>query len=177
MNLAYNTADNLVTLTWTPPPTGVTQGYWLYAGTAPGLSNALVTSMGPTPSFFGPAAYGTYFVRLAARNSCAVGPPTAELTVVVAPCTAAPSAPTGLSYSRAGNIVTLTWNAPTTGNLPSRYVIQAGRQSGASDLLTFPTTSSATTFTASAPPGQYYVRVLGRNGCGDSAASNQIVVF
>ena len=47
-----------MTLTWTPPATGVAQGYWLYAGTAPGLSNALVTPLGSAPTFAGPADWG-----------------------------------------------------------------------------------------------------------------------
>jgi hypothetical protein len=175
--LAYNTADNLVTLTWTPPASGIAQGYWLYAGTAPGLSNALVTALGPTPSFFGPAVYGTYYVRLAARNSCSVGPNSAELTVVVAPCTVRPNAPTGLGYTLNGNVVTLNWSAPASGNLPSRYVILAGSTQGAADLLAMETTSPAPTFAASAPPGRYFVRVLSRNNCGDSlAASNEVEI-
>jgi hypothetical protein len=175
--LAYNTADNLVTLTWTPPASGIAQGYWLYAGTAPGLSNALVTALGPTPSFFGPAVYGTYYVRLAASNSCSVGPNSAELTVVVAPCTVRPNAPTGLGYTLNGRVVTLNWSAPASGTLPSRYVILAGSTQGAADRLAMETTSPATTFTASAPQGTYFVRILSRNNCGDSlSASNEVEI-
>ena len=176
--VAYSTADNLVTLTWTPPASGVTQGYFLYAGTAPGLSNALATTLGPAAGLTAPAVFGTYYVRLAARNSCAVGPVSApDLQVVVAPCTALPNAPTGLAYTRSGNTVTLTWNAPASGNLPSRYVILAGSAAGASDLLALATTSNATSFQAFAPAGRYFVRVLGRNNCGDSFASNEIEVI
>jgi hypothetical protein len=176
-NFTYTTADNLVTLTWAPPATGVTQGYWLYAGLAPGRSDALVTALGPEPSFSGPANFGTYFVRIAARNTCAVGPVTTpDLQVVVQPCTTAPNPATGLAFSRNGNLVTLTWNRPASGNLPSRYVIHAGSAPGASDLLVFPTGSPATTFTASAGPGTYYVRVVGQNNCGLSGASNEIAV-
>jgi hypothetical protein len=175
--LSYTTADNLVTLNWTPPAGGVTQGYWLYAGTAPGLSNALVTSLGPTPSFSGPAAFGTYYVRIAARNSCATGPLSSpDLQVVVQPCTAAPNAPTGLTYSVSGQVVTLSWSNPTSGNLPSRFVIHAGSTAGSSNLLVYPTGSTARSFTASAGTGTYFVRVVGQNNCGSSAASNEITV-
>ena len=92
------------------------------------------------------------------------------------PCTAAPNAPANLAWSRSGNIVTLTWTAPTTGNLPSRYVIEAGDSQGSSNLLVFPTTTNATSFMASAEVGNYYVRVRGRNNCGDSGASNEVIV-
>lgn len=176
-NVSYTTADNLVSLTWTAPASGVTQGYNLYAGSAPGLTNVLATALGPAPGFSAPAVYGTYFVRLAARNSCAIGPFSApDLQVVIAPCTTRPNAPTGLAFTRTGNTVTLNWTAPATGNLPSRYVVLAGSAPGASNLAGVATSNNATTFQAFAPAGRYYVRVLGRNNCGDSVASNEVVI-
>ena len=48
--------------------------------------------------------------------------------------------------------------------------------SGAHDLLVFPTGNNATSFVASAAVGTYYVRVKGRNTCGDSTASNEVIV-
>jgi hypothetical protein len=135
-----------------------------------------VTSLGPTPSFSGPAVFGTYYVRIAARNSCATGPISSpDLQVVVQPCTAAPNPPTGLTYSVSGQVVTLSWNNPTSGNLPSRFVIHAGSTAGSSNLLVYPTGSTARSFTASA--GTYFVRVVGQNNCGSSAASNEITVL
>jgi len=178
-SLAYTTADNLVTITWTPPATGVTQGYWFYAGYAPGDSSALVMPLGPTPVYQAEAPVGTYYVRLAARNSCAVGPSSSpDLQVVVAPCTGVPAAPTGLGHTRTGNIVTLTWTAPSVPNLPSRYVIVVGSGPGLGNLLAVRTTGNATSFQATAPPGTYYVRVVSENNCGQSAtASNEIQVI
>ncbi len=177
-NVAYTTADNLVTLTWTPPATGITQGYWLYAGYAPGDSSALVMPLGPTPAFQAQAPFGTYYVRLAAGNSCSVGPASSpDLQVTVAPCTGVPAAPTGLTHTRSGNLVTLTWNAPAAPNLPSRYVIVVGSAPGLGNLLAVRTTSNLTSFQATAPPGTYYVRVFSENNCGQSAtASNEEVV-
>lgn len=178
-NMAYSTADNLVTITWSAPATGVTQGYWFYAGYAEGDSSALVMPLGPTPAFQAEAPFGTYNVRVAARNSCAVGPNSSpDLQVTVAPCTGVPAAPTGLTHTRAGNIVTLTWNAPPAPNLPSRYVIVVGSGPGLGNLLAVRTTSNATSFQATAPPGTYYVRVVSENNCGQSAtASNEIQVI
>ena len=175
-NVLFSTADDLVTISWTPPASGVTQGYWLYAGYAPGQSNALVTQLGPTPIFAGSAPFGTYYVRLAAWNSCAVGPTSPDLQVNVLPCTAAPLPPTGLSYTRTGNIVTLTWNNPASGSLPSRFEIHAGSAPGASNLIVFSTTNNATSIQTLAPPGTYYVRVKGVNNCGPSVDSNEIAV-
>ena len=175
-NLAYSTADDLVTITWTPPATGVTQGYWLYAGYGPGQSNALVTPLGPTPAFAGRAAVGDYYVRIAGRNSCAVGPQSPDLLVSVRPCTAAPNAPGTLSYTRVGNVVTLNWVSPVAGNLPSRYIIAAGNTPGVANLLVQNTGNNGTSFVASAGPGTYYVRVQGQNNCGSGPFSNEITV-
>jgi hypothetical protein len=155
----------------------VTQGYWIYAGTGPGLSNVLAAPIGPTTTFSGYGALGTYYVRMAARNSCSTGPVSSpDLQVVVAACTAPPVAPANLRWTRNGSIVTLAWDAPATGILPSRYVIEAGSATGGHDLLVFPTVNNSTSFTASAAVGTYYVRVKGRNNCGDSVASNEVIV-
>ena len=175
-NLGYSTADNLVTLTWTPPAGGVTQGYWLYAGYGPGQSNALVTSLGPTPGFVGTAGVGDYYVRIAGRNTCAIGPQSAELLVSVRACTALPNAPEALSYTRTGNVVTLRWLNPSSGNLPSRFIISAGNAPGVANLLVQNTGTNTTSFVAAAGPGRYFVRVQGQNNCGTSGYSNEIQV-
>jgi hypothetical protein len=172
--LGYTTADNLVTLSWTAPAGGVTQGYWLFAGFAPGQSDALVLPLGPAPVFSGIAPFGNYYVRVAARNSCATGPATADLLVRVQPCSAPPNPPSALSFTVSGSVVTLAWNAPGSGNLPSRYRILAGNTPGVANLLEHETTSNATSFVAAAPPGVYYVRVRSQNNCGVSTDSNEV---
>lgn len=174
--IVYSTADNLVTIGWTPPATGVVQGYWLFAGYAPGDSSALVTPLGPVPAIATVAPYGNYYVRLAARNSCAVGPVTADVLVSVMPCTAVPAAPTGLAFSRTGNIVNLSWTAPAAGSLPSRYRIVAGSAPGAADLLIHTTGDNLTSFSAFAPAGTYFVRVQGQNNCGVGVDSNELQI-
>lgn len=175
--LSYTSADNLVTANWGPPASGVAQGYWLFAGYSPGASDALVMPLGPSPTFTAAAPFGQYYVRVAARNSCAVGPPTADVLVTIAPCTAPPAAPTGLAYTRAGNIVTISWSAPTSGNLPSSYDIIVGSASGGADILQINTGGNATSFSAFAPPGQYFVRVGSRNNCtAVPATSNEVQI-
>jgi hypothetical protein len=88
-----------------------------------------------------------------------------------------PQTPTNLVASVAGTVVTLTWNAPAGGGAPAQYVIEAGSSSGAMNLATMPTAGAATSFSAMAPPGTYYVRVKARNAAGTSAASNEVVVI
>ena len=85
---AYNApvvAGNSVTLSWSPPTEGTTPlSYVLVAGSAPGLSNVAVIDLGsPATSVSGLVPDGTYFVRMAARGSCGVGPLSNERPLVV----------------------------------------------------------------------------------------------
>ncbi|HUE87393.1 MAG TPA: fibronectin type III domain-containing protein [Vicinamibacterales bacterium] len=174
--LSYSAVDQLVSIAWTPPATGgPLQGYLLSAGYGPGLANAAVAHLGPTPGFSAVAPPGNYFVRVQAVNSCGVGPASADLLVSVQSCTAAPSAPTNLRFTTTGSLVTLEWSAPASG-LPSRYRLVVGSAPGGADLLIFDTNDNATTLTATAPNGRYFVKVQAVNPCGTSPFSNEVVV-
>jgi predicted phage tail protein len=131
-----------------------------------------------TPTAFAATApFGTYFVRVQATNVCGAGAPSNELTLVVQPCTAAPAGPTNLRFTQSGAQVTLLWDAPAAGARPSSYVLVVGSAPGAGNLLVTNTGSMTPAFSAIAPSGTYYVRVLSANACGQSAgASNEIAV-
>jgi predicted phage tail protein len=176
--LSGTSNNQTVNLTWSAPSSGVTQGYRLLVGSAPGLSNLLVADYAASvTALTAPGiAYGTYYARIAATNVCGVGPVGNELTVVVQPCAAPPQAPTGLQFSRTGSFVTLGWSAPAAGPAPTSYLLVVGSQSGAADILIQATGTTATSLGASAPPGTYYARVQAQNACGVSGASNEIVV-
>jgi predicted phage tail protein len=176
--LSGSASDQTVSLAWSAPASGVTQGYRLFVGSAPGLANLLVADYASSVTgLVAPGiAYGTYFTRVAATNVCGVGPVSNELTLVVQPCAAAPQAPSGLHFSRTGSFVALAWSAPAAGPAPSSYTLVVGSQTGAADILVVPTGTTATSTGAFAPPGTYYVRVLAQNACGVSLASNEIVV-
>lgn len=88
----------------------------------------------------------------------------------------APGPPTSLTATSSGSNVTLLWGAPTTGGTASGYTIEAGTSSGASDI-SFPTGSTATTYSASGvAAGSYFVRVKATNAAGTSAASNEALL-
>ncbi len=176
--LSGSASNQTVNLAWSAPSSGVTQGYRLLVGSAPGLSNLLVADYASTVTgLVAPGiAYGTYFARVAATNVCGVGPVSNEVTLVVQPCAAAPQAPTGLHFSRTGTFVALAWSAPASGPPPTSYTLVVGSQTGGSDILVLPTGTTATSTGASAPPGTYYVRIQSQNACGVSGASNEIVV-
>ncbi|MFN8644568.1 MAG: fibronectin type III domain-containing protein, partial [Candidatus Binatia bacterium] len=169
--------DTAVHLQWSPPASGVAQGYLLTAGSAPGLNNLASLPLPATPTTFAASVpYGHYVVRVQATNVCGIGAPSIEAVLDVTPCTAPPLAPSGLVAAVANGFVALQWSAPPAGPLPSGYTLRVGSVSGGSDVLVHPTGSTATTLGAPAPRGTYYVRVVATNACGSSAESNQVSV-
>ena len=81
--------------------------------------------------------------------------------------------PTQLTRRVVASLVTLTWVGVSTA---SSYVVEAGSRPNASDVVVFDTGSPATTLTATAPTGLYYVRIRARNAVGTSAASNEVAI-
>ena len=76
-------AGSSVTLAW-QRGTGNIARYVLEAGSAAGLRNIASLSLAPAPTTFAAAATpGTYFVRIRAANSCGIGPPSTEVSLVV----------------------------------------------------------------------------------------------
>lgn len=170
-------AGNTVTLSWNAATTGgAAEGYVIAAGSGPGLSDlAAIDTASTGTSFAAVAPNGLYFVRVAGRNGCGVGPVSNEISFTLGP--ELPGPPAGLSASvTPDRIVTLTWNAPTTGSAPTAYLIEAGSDPTLRNLAVISTGTSGTSYSVVAPPGAYYVRVRGLNGAGAGAPSNEIVV-
>ncbi len=106
----------------------------------------------------------------AIAGSAFVGPPSA---LAQTPC-AAPSPPTAVAATVSGTFVVLTWTPPA--GKPLDYAVEAGSSPGTSNISVSEVVHPATEFTASAPPGTYYVRVRARNACGLGQPSREIVV-
>ena len=86
----------------------------------------------------------------------------------------APGVPAGLTASASGSSITLSWTAPASGGRPTAYVIDAGSAPGFSNLASFSTGSTGTSFTANGvASGRYLLRVRAVNGAGSSAPSNE----
>ena len=94
------------------------------------------------------------------------------LSVAGGPCFTAPSPPLGLFSNSAG---TLAWTA--SAGSPATYLVEAGSSPGLSNLANLDLGSNAPGLTVVAPTGTYFVRVRGRNACGTSAPSNEIIVI
>jgi hypothetical protein len=92
-------------------------------------------------------------------------------------CAAPPAAPGPLQAQKvAADQVRLTWTAPTSGERPTTFILEAGTGSGKNDVGTFVAAGTATSMDRQAPPGQYFVRLFARNACGTSPASNELVI-
>ncbi|WP_291984354.1 hypothetical protein [Luteitalea sp.] len=149
----------------------VPTNYVLEAGTAPGLADVATVKLGRVTSFSAPIPSGTYYVRLRAENDYGDSDPTPDL-VLVPP--GAPGAPNTLVASRVNSTVNLRWNAPA-GSSVGGYIIEAGSAPGLSDLARVQV-GTATTFSAQAPVGTYYIRVRAVNGRGPGLPSNEVLV-
>lgn len=159
------------TLSWARPTSGgAALRYLVSVGTAPGASNLLSEySVGSANSVSGSLAPGTYYARVQAGNMVGVGAPTGDLVLSVGGAT---GPPVGLASTVNGAAVALTWTAPDGG--ADSYLLEAGTASGATNVGTIAV--SATSFTASAPPGTYFVRVRAVRGSRISAPSNEVIV-
>jgi all-beta uncharacterized protein len=176
--LTTSSTGSSVTLQWTKPagncqPTE----YVVEAGSAAGLRNLANFSTGSTATSFAAAGVGagTYYVRVRAANGSNASAPSNESTLVVSGaggCSSAPAAPAGLTGSVNGTTVTLGWGS--VGGASS-YVLEAGSAPGLSNLVVSDQ-GGATSLTATASPGTYYVRVKAKNACGTGAPSNEIVL-
>src|SRR5690606_8106207 len=147
--------------------------YVIQAGTASGLANLATVPVGNTTRFQAAVPPGVYYVRVVAVNEAGVSDPSNE--VVLRPV-ASTGPPVAFRSAVDGNVVHLAWRAPTTGDTPAGYVLEAGSAPGLANLAVM-RVGPQTTFTTTAPPGVYYVRVRAVDASGVAGqASNEIVV-
>src|SRR4029453_5297280 len=77
----------------------------------------------------------------------------------------------GLTRTVSGLVVTFSWNAGA-GCAATNYVLLAGSAPGTSNIA-IANVGGLTSFSAAAPAGTYYVRVLAQNAFGFSEPSNE----
>jgi hypothetical protein len=171
--LAFTVADRDVRLTWTPSPTATS--YTLEAGSAPSDASLANVSLGNVTVFAAAAAPGVYYVRTRARNACGTSGPSNEVVVTLGGPVQVPLPPTDLTATVVGRNVTLRWTPPTSGGLPSGYLLEAGYGPALSDAAVVQTVAPLLA-AANVPPATYYVRVRSLNRAGIGAATADVVV-
>ena len=174
INLSANVNGTTVTLTWTQPAfqDAPVISYVIEVGSAanfvaPDLLSVDTFSTATTLQAAG-VAFGTYHVRVRARNALGVSVPSNEIQVVVGavaiPVPGCPGAPRSLTGAGSVGTVTLSWLPPLNGGAQS-YMIEAGSSSGAANLAAFNNGPSTTFVRAGVPPG-VYLHPCARCGCG-----------
>jgi hypothetical protein len=143
--------------------------HWLYAATEVGLfvsENAGQTWL----------VDGLYYVRVRAGNALGASPPSNEVTLRVGPepCVVPPRNPTNVQASVNGGTVTLTSTPPTDPGLRG-YRVEAGSAPVLSNLAVVDIPVS-TTFSAVAPRGTYFVRMVSLSACGPSSANPEVTI-
>jgi hypothetical protein len=139
------------------------------------LSDLAIVAVPTNPTVFTAVAPpGTYYVRVLAVNLTGASSSN-EIVVTVGGggVCLVPGAPTGLTATPAANSVTVRWNVPLTGGPPTGYALLVGSASGVANIGTFPV-GPATSISSPAPAGQYFVRAIAINPCGNSAPSSEV---
>ncbi len=172
--LTASISGSTVSITWTAPISGTApQGYLLYAGTAPGLSNVGMASTNATGLVVPNVPDGIYYIRVVSVNAAGTSAPTSEYTLNVR--VAPPAAPVNAMGSvGAGNSVHLSWTAAPSGGTPSRYRVLVGYAPGQT-VYQFPVTQPALG-AARVPAATYYVRIVAENGAGVSPPSTELTI-
>jgi hypothetical protein len=166
-----------VTITWLRPVMEDPSDYILEAGSSTGASNLGILRSGRlTGMSFANVPFGRYYVRI--RGLFASGPRDAseELVINVGACDSMPVAPSTFTSSVRGNVVTLNWTLPAGASEPSGFVIEAGSATGLANLAVLNLGSGMRSLTVAAPPGRYFVRIKGRNPCGDGPVSTEVMI-
>jgi uncharacterized protein YkwD len=91
------------------------------------------------------------------------------------PATGPPSAPTNLSATVTGNVVNLTWSAPSNGAAPTGYSLIGRTTPGGPVLATLPM-GVGTSFSVAAPNGTFVLTATASNASGTSPESSAVTV-
>jgi predicted phage tail protein len=166
--------DTSVAMQWTENPQGpIITGYQVRAGSAPGLTDIGVLPLPATArTFTANAPPGTYYVRVVAVNAAGAGVASNEAVLVAQPGTCTiPAVPTGVVASAQPGRLTLRWNAPSSGAIPTTYIVQAGTTSGATDRFAAGLPGTLTSASGIVARGPYFIRMFATNACGASGPS------
>ena len=173
-NLTNLVNGTVVTLSWTAPAAGPVTGYVVEASVTPGGPLVASLPVASTSLVVPNVPPGVYFVRVRALTGGASSGPSNETTVSVGGSSGcpAPPLPPRLIVRAQGLDVSLNWGS-SGGCGPTSYVVQAGSAPGLANIAVV-NVGGGLGLAATAPPGVYYIRVIGSNAFG-SASSQELV--
>ena len=178
-NLSASVSGNTVTLTWTAPASGdAPTSYLVVAALSPSGATIAALPVAGTTLVVPGVPNGIYYVHARAVNVDGVSAASNEVVVVVpggAGCQLPPNAPTNLTGSVSGSSVVLAWLQSSTGCPATGFIVHAGSAPGLSNIAVI-NVGTATSLSAIAPPGRYYVRVIAVNAAGAGPASSEIII-
>jgi hypothetical protein len=128
------------------------------------------------------ARTGAAQVIYAAAQNLAVGyslrhePPIAGTRVVigVAPLVTVPEAPTIAAVGVSGTVATISWEAATSGAIPSSFAIEGGPAGGPVVARLTAAKTARSIATGPLPAGDYFVQVRARNAAGEGLPSGPV---
>jgi hypothetical protein len=169
---------------WTAPSTGgVPTGYVVEASATPDFTGAILLSFTQTSfSLQAPESVAgqTFYLRVRGVNASGAGAPSHVQTVTFAG--GVPGPPPSFTVGAVGLQLTGAWTPPSTGGVPTSYLVEVSTTGGFASVLTSFVVPTGTSFTVTAPAevaGQtFYLRVRGVNASGAGAPSPvQAVTF
>lgn len=172
---AASTAAGLQ-FSWSPPTSGgAPTAYVLEAGVSPGTTAVALPSA--TSSLLVPGApAGVFFLRVKAVNGFGTGPASAEIVLTLGSGgTVAPNPPSNLFVWTSGGRLTMTWAAPSSGTVPTGYVVEAGTASGLANIASINVTGRSFVFDP-VPNGFFFLRVRSRSAAGLGAPTSEVMI-
>lgn len=173
-NLTSTVNGNVVTLSWSPPTSGGTPAsYLIEAAIAPGGPTLASLSATGTSLVVPNVPTGVFYVRVRAVNTSGASAPSNEATVVVSGGCPAPPLPPSLTVRSVAFQASASWGS-SGGCAPTRYTLFAGSGPGLSNIAIM-NAGPVLGISVVAPPGVYYVRVLGENEFGSAVSDERVV--
>ena len=180
-NLTASGSGSTVRLSWTAPATGTPTSYVIAAANEPdprGIRTVVDTQSVATSFTASGVPAGTYYIRVLATDGVTLSPPSNVVSLLLGKCSRSPAPPRSLTVeSVAGSAVSLTWSGSYGNDYETTFILEAGSRPAVTDLASVDLASPLwSAGVPNVPAGSYYVRVRGKNACGVSAPSNEVLV-
>lgn len=171
-NLSSTVSGSTVTLTWSPPASGAPASYVVEASVIPGGPLVATLPVTTTSLTVPGVPSGVYYVHVRSVAGASVSAPSNQITVTVTDGCPAPPVPPQLILRVVGFDATVSWGSGG-GCAPTSYTLLVGSAPGLSDVVQV-NAGSQLGFQAVAPPGTYYVRLIGTNAYGSSVSEELV---